>query len=48
VGHATDVHQVMNETSSVKDQPTYNLNGQKVGSDYKGIVIRNGKKNINK
>jgi hypothetical protein len=48
VGHATDVHQVMNETSSVKDQPTYNLNGQKVGNDYKGIVIRNGKKNINK
>lgn len=48
VGHATDVHQVMNETSSVKDQPAYNLNGQKVGSDYKGIVIRNGKKNINK
>lgn len=48
VGHATDVHQVMNETSSVKDQPAYNLNGQKVGSDYKGVVIRNGKKNINK
>ena len=48
VGHATDVYQVMNETSSVKDQPTYNLNGQKVGNDYKGIVIRNGKKNINK
>lgn len=29
-------------------QPTYNLAGQKVGADYKGIVIRNGRKQINK
>ena len=26
------------------DGAAYNLNGQKVGKDYKGIVIRNGKK----
>ena len=48
VGHATGIRQLINEPSSVKDQPAYNLNGQKVGGDYKGIVIRNGKKNINK
>lgn len=29
-------------------QPTYNLAGQKVGANYKGIVIRNGRKQINK
>lgn len=27
-----------------KDAPTYNLNGQLVSEDYKGIVIRNGEK----
>lgn len=30
------------------DAPTYNLAGQKVGKDYKGVVIRNGKKYLNK
>jgi hypothetical protein len=48
MGQATGVHQVTGETPSVKDQPVYNLNGQKVGAAYKGIVIRNGKKIINK
>lgn len=28
----------------VKSQDTYNLNGQKVGSDYRGIIIKNGRK----
>ena len=31
-----------------KSSPMYNLAGQKVGKDYKGIVIVNGKKFINK
>lgn len=48
MGNTTGIQQVTSETSSEKDQPTYNLSGQKVGADYKGIVIRNGKKNINK
>ena len=48
MGHTTGIHQVTSEMSSEKDLPMYNLSGQKVGADYKGIVIRNGKKNINK
>lgn len=48
MGQATGIHQVTGKTPSLKDQPIYNLNGQKVGAAYKGIVIRNGKKNINK
>lgn len=30
------------------NEPTFNLAGQRVGKSYKGIVIRNGKKTINK
>ncbi len=30
------------------DAPTYNLNGQRVGAGYRGIVIRNGKKYLNR
>lgn len=48
MGNTTGIHQMTTEMSSEKDQPAYNLSGQKVGADYKGIVIRNGKKNINK
>jgi hypothetical protein len=29
---------------TVTGGPSYNLSGQKVGTGYKGIVIRNGKK----
>lgn len=48
IGHTTGINEMIREESDVKDQPIYNLSGQKVGSNYKGIVIRNGKKNINK
>lgn len=48
IGHTTGINEMIREESDVKDQPIYNLSGQKVGGDYKGIVIRNGKKNINK
>lgn len=48
IGHTTGINEMIREESDVKDQPIYNLSGQKVGADYKGIVIRNGKKNINK
>ena len=30
------------------DAPIYNLAGQKVSNDYKGLVIKNGKKSIKK
>lgn len=33
---------------TVADGATYNLAGQKVSADYKGVVIKNGKKFINK
>jgi hypothetical protein len=35
-------------TAKVYDDAIYNLAGQKVGKDYKGIVIKNGKKMIQK
>jgi GH35 family endo-1,4-beta-xylanase len=36
------------DTLSNKNAPVYNLSGQKVGADYKGIVIRNGRKVLRK
>lgn len=35
-------------TYKLHDGAVYNLAGQKVGNDYKGIVIKNGKKYLNK
>lgn len=43
VKDATEVETVEADTEK-KDSPTYNLNGQLVGEDYKGIVIKNGEK----
>ncbi len=39
-----------NVTTSAADTaaPMYNLSGQRVGKDYKGVVIQNGKKRINR
>lgn len=34
--------------SADTDAPMYNLSGQRVGKDYKGVVIQNGKKRINR
>ena len=48
MGHTTGIHQATSEMSNEKSQPVYNLSGQKVSADYKGIVIRNGKKSNNK
>ena len=43
---ATDINDVNSHLSSLNSRlsTTYNLAGQPVGSDYKGIVIKNGKK----
>lgn len=42
----TGISKIQTETSN--DAPIYNLNGQRVSTDYKGIVIQNGKKVIKK
>ena len=43
---ATTGIQTLNTTKAVKDGVMYNLAGQKVNKDYKGVVIMNGKKAI--
>ena len=46
---ATDgISNITNEGIANKDAKTYNLAGQQVGKDYKGIVIKNGVKTIQK
>lgn len=39
---------IKNVTTTVNSSAIYNLAGQKVSEDYKGVVIQNGKKMINK
>ncbi len=46
-GGTTGISTIKNAELNVQDA-IYNLAGQKVGADYKGIVIRNGKKMLNK
>ncbi len=46
-GGATGIKNVTSETS-VKSDAIYNLAGQQVSKDYKGVVIQNGKKFLNK
>ena len=36
------------DEQKVENNATYNLSGQKVDSNYRGIVIKNGKKNLNR
>lgn len=45
---ATGITRVAVKPESQDDGNTYNIAGQKVAADYKGIVIRNGKKFIQK
>jgi hypothetical protein len=45
---ATGIQTVVSGLSNTSRHETYNLSGQRVGHDYKGIVIRNGKKFIQK
>lgn len=42
----TGIQTVTSDLSS--DSPAYNLNGQRVTSDHKGLIIRNGKKYVRK
>ena len=44
---ATGIETVQGSTSKVQDTgATYNLNGQRVGASYKGIILQNGRKFI--
>ena len=40
----TDVHQI--ETAGDNDAPRYNLSGQRIGNNYKGIVIQGNRKMV--
>lgn len=44
----TGINPLISDGSKVKNDAIYNLNGQRVGKDYKGFVIKNGKKYIAK
>ena len=43
---SSGIEQVESSSASDDHAPSYNLAGQRVGSNYKGVVIRNGKKII--
>lgn len=45
---ADAIDAVESDAQKLKTSQPYNLNGQKVGSDYRGIVIKNGKKYLAK
>ncbi len=46
-GSTTGISEV-NAVNTIEDNKTYNLAGQQVGNNYKGIVISNGKKYVKK
>ena len=47
-GPLTGISTVLTEGETLKDAPTYDLAGRRVAASQKGIVIRNGKKMVNK
>lgn len=44
----TGIHSVKNDGGSVADDVLFNLNGQRVDDAYKGMVIKKGKKYVNR
>ena len=44
----TGINGIENNTATLDNGRVYNLAGQQVGSDYKGIVLKNGKKCLKK
>lgn len=42
----TDVRLVETRLTADMEQSAYNLAGQRVGKDYRGIVVVNGRKNV--
>ena len=47
-GNATGISSAVNGADNGSDTPAYNLQGQRVGGSYKGMVIKKGKKVIMK
>ena len=45
VASSTGINNVTMD-SNVSNCPVYNMNGQRVGGSYKGVVIQNGKKRL--
>lgn len=45
---ATGIRNINAEKASEANAPSYNIAGQRVNSSYRGVVIRNGQKRINK
>ncbi|MBR1726600.1 MAG: hypothetical protein IJ724_08145 [Muribaculaceae bacterium] len=45
-GTLTGIETIKPVTTSAEQQPCYDLLGRPVGNDYRGIVIKNGKKFI--
>lgn len=48
VTDATDIRQVADGMQQAADGPAYDLQGRSVSEGYQGVVIRNGKKTLNK
>lgn len=44
----TGIKQITNNQKQTANSPIYNMAGQRVDASYKGLVIKNGKKTINK
>ena len=44
-GISTEINEAVTQPTT-QEQPMYNVAGQRVGKDYKGIVIQNGKKTV--
>lgn len=44
----TGINGVTVDDEDAKNQPSYNLSGQRINNGYRGIIIRNGKKYMNK
>lgn len=47
-GQTTGINAINFNDALLGNEPAYNLAGQRVAKNYKGIVVRNGKKTINK
>ena len=45
---STGIEQIANSQKQTANSPTYNLAGQRVNNGYKGLIIKNGRKIINK
>ena len=44
----TGIKQIANSKQQAANIPIYNLSGQRVGANFKGLVVKEGKKFMNK